>query len=741
MKQIISLYKSLLRPATSNEDPAKIVDPFLCLNISCPPGSYDVNVEPAKDDVLFANSELLLGVVERFFRSIYGDVQPAPSKSSMKNVSALKPHGIEMLLARKEAPSDSTPVRIAPVVGSTLPLPRSSSQLSIHTQPHSSLLTGSALDSSPAVPHRQTRSELTGVIGRSNEKLSATGETQAEAYPGLLPSPDSPTSFSTESTGLEPSYSAVPVEGKPGWKNSMYSEDEDNEADLEVHLQGLPRSPIGLDLDGDKYLQDVNVSNPWAFAKINAAMRSSGRNKQLHTPGREIGDAGHATYPSSGDRSQQAGSPLLNKLLPRVHPAHSSPEADYPTPSPFPFPQKARGKRKVDDAGVDALSTAASSNKERQKHGALDTWVQKSLGGYDELDESPNTLQEDPGPPDLPYSCSFTSARSLPLGGIPLSEIPDTTQRQRRKPAPRKHHQGTINEPCVPPVNDPNRVWFDIGETPSQKRPRKPRPNNDRQVTAVAPTLILRNDELENDNESVNSASTERLLPPIHPDLAITLDYEARKQIAGDAHRKALREQAAAANLIKKPQSATPNPFHPPQTTSSPHKNRQAKAIAALRTPLDTPPWSATPSPGAAEETAALEPSDPRAYLLRIHRRGDQAPEALRVKSRRHKTTMLPFERVMEDTYMGDLTLVIEDVNVGDVEEDMRESGAWDRYVRSGKEVGEVFGEVEDIERWKGRLRDLVRATYVVEGGDGERADVNVDLSKILRAHHAAGNA
>ncbi|KAK1828210.1 hypothetical protein QBC39DRAFT_156311 [Podospora conica] len=46
-------------------------DPFIQLNIRCPPGSYDVNVEPAKDDVLFSREDYLVQQFERFIASVY----------------------------------------------------------------------------------------------------------------------------------------------------------------------------------------------------------------------------------------------------------------------------------------------------------------------------------------------------------------------------------------------------------------------------------------------------------------------------------------------------------------------------------------------------------------------------------------------------------------------------------------------------------------------------------------------
>ena len=716
LQQVISSYKSHLRSATSSEDNIKIWDPFLCLNITCPPGSYDANVEPAKDDVLFTNSEFFLEIVESFFNKIYGKVQPAPSKPPTKNVSRLQPHGIEILLARKEAPVDSVPVDISPMVGSTLPLPPSTPELSIHAQALSNPLKTSAVDSPPVARPRQDGGESSKAMRCADTVHSATQEAPRGALPSLLPSHDPSTNILTEGISPEPSGNAIFDEAKAGWKGSMYAVDEEEEADL-ARQQERPRSPMDLGLEGDEDLRYVEVSNPWAFAKLNAAMRSSGRNQQHHTPGRQIGDASNSNGPSSDDSPQQADLPSLRKPSPHIDQTRSPPEAAYPTPNPFPFPLKARGRRKAKNTGINASSSTTPSDEEHQKRGALDMWVQKSLDGHDELEGSPNMLQGDQGPPDLPYSPDFVSAKSLPLGGTPLSEIPDASQRTRRKPLPRKQQQGNIDRPFVPPVRDPNHVWFDIGEKPSQRRPRERRTNNDHPDMAKSPPLILRDDEIEDDE-------ADRSLPPMHPDLAITLDYETRKQKASEAYREVLRQQAAAAS---KASTHTPDPLHPQHTatSSSPYKNRQAKAIAALHHA------SATPSP---EETTALDPSDPRAYLLRTHH--EQAPESQTSgKSRRQKTSMLPFERVTEENYIGDLTFLIQDVNADDVEVDMTESGAWDQYVKRGED-GKGFAEVDagTAKRWEGRIKEMVREMYAEEEAE-TKANTDLDLLEIMQAH------
>jgi DNA mismatch repair protein MutL len=72
-KRIISLYKSIISAILAGDTSEKVKSPFLRLNIVCPAGSYDPNVEPAKDDVLFENEKLLLSLFEAWFREVYGN--------------------------------------------------------------------------------------------------------------------------------------------------------------------------------------------------------------------------------------------------------------------------------------------------------------------------------------------------------------------------------------------------------------------------------------------------------------------------------------------------------------------------------------------------------------------------------------------------------------------------------------------------------------------------------------------
>ena len=103
-KLILALYKSYLRSSCGMEGGDKIADPFICMNIICPTGSYDANIEPAKDDVLFTDASIVLATLEAFFKSVYGEIQSTSKVLPASKASNPRPQGFDALLARKPQP-------------------------------------------------------------------------------------------------------------------------------------------------------------------------------------------------------------------------------------------------------------------------------------------------------------------------------------------------------------------------------------------------------------------------------------------------------------------------------------------------------------------------------------------------------------------------------------------------------------------------------------------------------------
>lgn len=76
-KELVKLFKSYLRSGLFCDDnQTSPVDPFFFMHLHCHPGSYDANVEPSKDDVLFEDSKLVMSMAESMFKNVYGEIKP-----------------------------------------------------------------------------------------------------------------------------------------------------------------------------------------------------------------------------------------------------------------------------------------------------------------------------------------------------------------------------------------------------------------------------------------------------------------------------------------------------------------------------------------------------------------------------------------------------------------------------------------------------------------------------------------
>ena len=113
MKEMISIFKSYTQNITRAE--GKVANPFLLLNIICPLGSYDINVEPGKDEVLFTDEARIVTICESFFKAIYGDLgskttdeRPEPSTKRQSDLLDELSHHLDMVDNQREKPAQTT---------------------------------------------------------------------------------------------------------------------------------------------------------------------------------------------------------------------------------------------------------------------------------------------------------------------------------------------------------------------------------------------------------------------------------------------------------------------------------------------------------------------------------------------------------------------------------------------------------------------------------------------------------
>ncbi|KAK5026339.1 hypothetical protein LTR13_010121 [Exophiala sideris] len=122
MKEIAKTYKQYLQRILSGPHNTSLSRPFLYMQIRCPPESYDVNIEPAKDEVLFLRPKSLILLAETLFQEAYpgsaaaveetetpqtGSVTVSAADSSHKDMYHVDLDDIEV----PASPTDDIPVQ------------------------------------------------------------------------------------------------------------------------------------------------------------------------------------------------------------------------------------------------------------------------------------------------------------------------------------------------------------------------------------------------------------------------------------------------------------------------------------------------------------------------------------------------------------------------------------------------------------------------------------------------------
>lgn len=664
------------------------------MNLVCPPGSYDANVEPAKDDVLFIDSSRVLDMVENFFKSIYGQLRSKEKSTSKGKTSVSKSQAFDLLLAKRKSPAAIQPGSPA--------LPRKYSPIYVETGESNELF-----GDSTNPPMDKRRSSPKGDSSAVNESTS----TDIQSSPIL------------HLTGAQHT-----------WQQSMCVGDDHDELP-DVHTASQDQ-----DVDAEEDLRDVRVSNPWTLAKLNAPLRPRNPNGlsgngQLHTPAKDHdGIMGELLSPLRMDptATDQTGLPSPDKsdaLTPFEEPSDDS----------FPYPLRPWGKARRGNA---SRSNPPPSD-DAPSSLLLDTWMQRpSALPQGTRQEDLFVDQHDPVT-SRPLR-DFVSASELPRG-TPLSRIPDISQKPGRKVGLRKQRQvGNVNKPFKPPVvHDEERVWFDhlrpSSATHSPTKKKAARQSQDMRLIPYA-------DDVDGNGENdpiLDSSPSE----PQHPGLALTMDYEARKAAATAQRRAFLKEQAKSSRImsaqrleeemqqgttqikISASQLSQQSVFPSSSSSSLPHRNRFNAAVAALHAPSSSSSSSSTsPSKagnGVRDPTVQqrLDPTDTRAYLLRAYLLRSGGKKNIRL-------ALMPLETVSQPAVRE----LLQVCGTGALK------GVGNRDGDGDGDGGEGFVDVGagEVEVWVERVRELVAGLYWrgKDGGEGkgvgEGAEVDVDVDVVI---------
>lgn len=700
LKQIISLYKSYLGNGTLTASPAKPKDPILCMHISCPRASYDVNVEPAKDDVLFTNVDFVLGMLDKFFKEIYGEIQTKPLKAAASVALRHKARGYEVLLARKREPPASAPNKAPSGLNSA-----SDDGVHVNSTSPVSVLEQTLADSKTKLGGNVSLSGIKAVNSRSNclhaenrlrGGLTADFETAEEYSPANKRQIRQPIDyFDVADLFSSPTCADRRTDRAQGWEE-------------------------------EEGLRDPAVSNPWTFAKINTPIRQHHAcrkvNDQLLTPGYQTGEVDeivrrpvHEVRKSR--KPNRHGLPTPQRTDVRHN--FSAPfRSSSPEPYPFASNDSGRTSKSID------LSTHLLTEDSNHGFGTLDSWIQKPpdddtpisrSSGLDDLDQPDQRIL----PPD---TRDFVSARTILMSGS-RGRCPqiDENLLLRSQPATRP----ASAEPSIQ-INLPDEdLGGDLVGMVPRSGPMDYSPSARDHVDSASGAASVSVDNQHHERTAQSSLMSNA--PSVHPELARALDYEVRKQAAVKKWR-ANQSLGLSNNDLSRTSGSS---------VSSPHQNRYRRALATLRQPVVDDAIETTPSP-------ALDYNDPRACLIRTQER-DQSGTVSYSARKRRKTSSLPLETVNEQSTVRDLTRNIDttSINVYKRAEKSACSGEFcDTYITSGKISLGLSSQgltIDMVRAWEERVRELLKMSYKTNENMNEaaRLDARINIWPLMQAHLA----
>ncbi|KAK4550257.1 hypothetical protein LTR36_003224 [Oleoguttula mirabilis] len=80
LRQVVKIFRDSLKAANTAFDGVK--EPFIYMRIACPSASYDPNIEPAKDDVLFEDPDVVVAAARQLFAGVYPVKEAASARAA-----------------------------------------------------------------------------------------------------------------------------------------------------------------------------------------------------------------------------------------------------------------------------------------------------------------------------------------------------------------------------------------------------------------------------------------------------------------------------------------------------------------------------------------------------------------------------------------------------------------------------------------------------------------------------------
>lgn len=645
MKDLHKTYRSYLSLCFT-DNPQQTGSQFLLLRLCCAKGTYDINVEPAKNEVMLEDSAKVKQLFEDLCIRVYGEKDTAQSGQHSRSVKsrAAATSSFDVLLAKKQPAIEQQQT-------STV---HASANLSVH-------------DAS----------------GLSQSRVDPEGPSPSCAQQNIL-SKDSRQTYTLD----DQEQSARTGVSLPSWSGAVEAEEQDD-------------------------VMDPHVTNPFVLAKMNIRLQPQNVTAPSGESPHQVDqiDAGGQRSPVSA--TAVACPALMPTELGLLPSPRSSPDRDHPYQNPGP-PNRPWRIRQERETGEASSNISVSVNSPRPT--LLDSWAQNV--------NSSSPVQSSLAPIEVrrsePVYRPELSSRS-PMQSAARGDTAHTSTKSRR-PAPQAPFRTPFKKPAadmlpggqqsLPSPEVTPGLSFRKAQLSPSSRPREEGP----QLPGFSRVRIDPSTELEDIMDFEHrkkdiilqhrGKQPKRQMPASHEAQALAdddvqlripanlCDADATSQTTGEKIDYATKFATVASRADE---SSTPPDSSSASFLQNPHQNRYKRAIRDLEERSRDARHSDMVDPAAEGTEPALvqnlncnrfklSPNDPRAYLIR-HQDEQEAESLKSAKSRRTKTTKLPFETIPSSSSTSgllatlDASLTVDATSLQRVAELLRPS---EPYVRSG---------------------------------------------------------
>lgn len=451
LKQIHALYKSYLKSASSAPG---LSDPFVYLNICCPPSTYDPNIEPAKDDVLFHDGDAVVKVVEKVLARFYGELRTEERAGKQKAVERTMPNGFELLLARK--PKTSANVITSPSKEQwpkQLPPPLKLAEIMDYNDLDEDeeemaamavdAVIGEEMDTSgfatvnSSVMSKQWLTKVGHTVDDEDHPITSGDEpvrsTDARMELEQVPTPPEPGTAAPAPTiaPLGTGPLVTPRRKSTGWGFNMSGGLLDSDSDDPMNGELATHES-----DNEETVRrDITLSNPWTAAKMNAPIVSSPISSSPAST-QHAGNPVRKPFNHPIRTGNRHRSPVLPEMVLR-----GTPEA-FPTPAP-----SSPSARMFRENRGSVVRVRPGKEPAGGSVGLMNSWISRTPRGKNE------------SPPRARNSTGFVSAANLHSQRIAAQDNDDDDdgeqQQQQQQPGPGRSTRAREPTKRAAPVSEP----------------------------------------------------------------------------------------------------------------------------------------------------------------------------------------------------------------------------------------------------------------------------------------------